>query len=122
VYLAVEDQYVEGYMNDLFTQISSITMTNATVEEILYYASLIHLRFVHIHPFVDGNGRAARLLEKWFLATMLGNNYWNLLSEKYYKENQLDYYNNINLGVNFYELNYSLCIPFLLMLPGVFRK
>jgi Fic family protein len=109
-------------MNDLFTQISSIAMTNATVEEILYYASLIHLRFVHIHPFVDGNGRAARLLEKWFLATMLGNNYWNLLSEKYYKENQLDYYNNINLGVNFYELNYSLCIPFLLMLPGVFRK
>jgi len=122
VYLAVEDQYVEGYMNDLFTQISSIAMTNATVEEILYYASLIHLRFVHIHPFVDGNGRAARLLEKWFLATMLGNNYWNLLSEKYYKENQLDYYNNINLGINFYELNYSLCIPFLLMLPGVFRK
>jgi Fic family protein len=26
------------------------------------YAALIHLRFVNIHPFIDGNGRAARLL------------------------------------------------------------
>ena len=26
------------------------------------YSALIHLRFVHIHPFIDGNGRAARLL------------------------------------------------------------
>jgi len=26
------------------------------------YSALIHLRLVHIHPFIDGNGRAARLL------------------------------------------------------------
>ena len=26
------------------------------------YSALIHLRFVNIHPFIDGNGRAARLL------------------------------------------------------------
>ena len=122
VYLAVEDQYVASHMNDLFDQITSILKDKNTVEEILYYASLVHLRFVHIHPFVDGNGRAARLLEKWFLATLLGSNYWNLLSEKYYKENQVQYYNNINLGVNFYELDYSGCIPFLLMLPESFRK
>ena len=122
VYLGVEDQYVARHMNDLFTQISSILKGKNSVEEILYYASLIHLRFVHIHPFVDGNGRAARLLEKWFLTTLLGSNYWNLLSEKYYKENQRQYYNNINLCVNFNELNYSECIPFLLMLPEAFRK
>jgi Fic family protein len=122
VYLAVEDQYVASHMNDLFDQITAILKKKNTVEEILYYASLVHLRFVHIHPFVDGNGRTARLLEKWFLATLLGSNYWNLLSEKYYKENQVKYYNNINLGVNFYELDYSGCIPFLLMLPESFRK
>jgi len=122
VYLAVEDQYVAGHMNDLFAQIKAILKEKNSVEEILYYASLVHLRFVHIHPFIDGNGRAARLLEKWFLTTLLGSNYWSLLSEKYYKENQIEYYNNINLGVNFYELDYSGCIPFLLMLPESFRK
>ena len=26
------------------------------------YSALIHLRFVNIHPFIDGNGRTARLL------------------------------------------------------------
>jgi Fic family protein len=72
---------------------------------------------VHIHPFSDGNGRAARLLEKWFLAEKLGVKFWAISSEKYYKENQKDYYKNINLGVNFYELNYDKCIDFLEMLP-----
>jgi len=121
VYLAVEHQHVAEHMKQLFLQVSEAIKTIPSIEEVLYYASLIHLRFVHIHPFVDGNGRAARLLEKWFLTTLLGSNYWNLLSEKYYKENQLQYYTNINLGVNFYELDYSKCIPFLLMLPGCFN-
>jgi len=122
IYLAVEYQYVVEHMNQLFRQIFEILRTKPSIEEILYYASLIHLRFVHIHPFVDGNGRTARLLEKWFLTSMLGNNYWHLLSEKYYKDNQSQYYANINLGVNYYELDYSKCIPFLLMLPESFKK
>jgi hypothetical protein len=33
--------------------------------EVFYFASLIYLRFAHIHPFRNGNGRAARLLDKW---------------------------------------------------------
>ncbi|WP_220392957.1 Fic family protein [Chitinophaga lutea] len=33
---------------------------------------MIHLVFVKIHPRADGNGRSARLLEKWFLAVKLG--------------------------------------------------
>jgi len=122
IYLAVEYQYVVEHMNQLFRKIFEILRTKPSIEEILYYASLIHLRFVHIHPFVDGNGRTARLLEKWFLTSMLGNNYWHLLSEKYYKDNQSQYYANINLGVNYYELDYSKCIPFLLMLPESFKK
>jgi len=84
--------------------------------EIFYFASLIHLKFVHIHPFMDGNGRAARILEKWFLSEKLNPEMWKLTSEKYYKDNQIEYYRNINLGVNYYELNYDKCLPFLLML------
>lgn len=33
-----------------------------TIEEPILLASLAHLKFVSIHPFIDGNGRTARLL------------------------------------------------------------
>ena len=33
-----------------------------TIQEPILLASLVHLKFVSIHPFIDGNGRTARLL------------------------------------------------------------
>lgn len=121
VYVAVEAQFVAEYMRLLFTEIDALLNASISVKETLYFAALIHLRCVHIHPFADGNGRAARLLEKWFLTSKLGEQYWSLLSEKYYKEHQQAYYRSLNLGVNFYELDYSKSVPFLLMLPESFE-
>lgn len=40
--------------------------------EIFYYAAFVHLVFIKIHPSQDGNGRTARLLEKWFLIEKMG--------------------------------------------------
>lgn len=117
VYLAIESEYVKETMNELFSGIEELLSNNLSVEEVFYFASIIHLKFVHIHPFRDGNGRAARILEKWFIAAKLGQEFWKLPSEKYYKDNQADYYKNLNLGVNYYELNYDKCLPFLTMLP-----
>jgi Fic family protein len=117
VYLAIEPEFVSEAMKEFFEGISQLLMRNLSDSEVFYFASLIHLKFVHIHPFMDGNGRAARLLEKWFIAEKLGEPFWKLSSEKYYKEHQIEYYNNINLGVNYYELNYDKCLPFLMMLP-----
>ncbi len=117
VYLAVEPHLVSETMKVFFSEISSLLSIETNLEEAFYFAALIHLRFVHIHPFRDGNGRTARLLEKWFLAQKLGANYWQLPSEKYYKDHQADYYKNINIGINFYELDYNKCLPFLAMLP-----
>lgn len=109
-------------MRELFEDIERLLEAQLGVEEVFYYASFIHLKFVHIHPFADGNGRCARLLEKWFLSEKLGSDFWKLSSESYYKEHRHTYYGNINLGVNYYELDYAKCIPFLLMLPECVKR
>jgi Fic family protein len=121
VYLAVEAEYVPAVMKALFEEISELLTAPLSLEEVFYFASLIHLRFVHIHPFADGDGRAARLLEKWFITQKLGELFWSIPSEKYYKDHLSDYFTNINLGVNFYELDYNRSVPFLVMLPGCLK-
>ena len=89
-----------------------------TVEEVFYYASFIHAAFVNIHPFNDGNGRAARLLEKWFIAEKLGQNAWYIQSEKYYYANSNDYYKNLaRIGMFYDQVDYSKMDLFLQMLP-----
>jgi Fic family protein len=120
-YMAIEPEFVENEMKLFFSEIGKLISSNLSPTEVFYFASLIHLRFAHIHPFMDGNGRAARLLEKWFIAVKLGKNFWKIPSEEYYKNNQSKYYDNINLGVNYYELNYDKCLDFLEMLPNCLR-
>jgi len=63
----------------------------------------------------------ARLVEKWFISEKLGHDFWKISSEEYYKKNQAKYYETINLGVNFYELNYDKCVDFLEMLPNCLK-
>jgi Fic family protein len=117
IYLSIEPELVKRAMTVFFDDLKVLLEMELTKSKVFYFASLIHLIFAHIHPFRDGNGRAARLLEKWFLAEKLGKEFWKLSSEKHYKEHQTEYYTYINLGVNYYELDYGKCIPFLLMLP-----
>ena len=117
-YLAVEPEFVTKQMDLFFDEINTLLKESLTPKEVFYFASLIHLRFAHIHPFRDGNGRTARLLEKWFVCEKSGRPFWKIPSEEYYKNNQQHYYETIHLGVNFYELNYSNCLPFLEMLPA----
>lgn len=120
-YLAVEPQFVVKENKKLFEDIERLLNQNLSIEESFYYASFIHLVFAKIHPFMDGNGRVSRLIEKWFLASMLGEKAWYIQSERYYFENRKNYYHNIHLGVNYYELNYDRCLPFLLMLPEALK-
>jgi Fic family protein len=104
-------------MEKLFADIKALLKTEMDINQVFYYASLIHLVFLKIHPFMDGNGRSARLIEKWFLAEKLGENAWSILSEQYYHKKKAVYYKNVHIGGNYYVLNYELCVPFLLMLP-----
>ena len=120
-YMAVEPEFVEKEMKVYFQDINELISSDLNEIEVFYFASLIHLRLAHIHPFRDGNGRAARLIEKWFIAEQLGRDFWKMPSEEFYKKNQAKYYETINLGVNFYELNYDKCVAFLEMLPNSLR-
>ena len=118
IYLAVEPEFIKQELEKLFADISILLKAKLTTAEIFYLAAYIHLVFVNIHPFVDGNGRATRLIEKWFLAKMLGDNAWCITSEKNYWDNRPIYYKNLQMGVNYYEVKYENSVPFLLMLPN----
>lgn len=119
VYMAVEPQYIKKEMIKLFKDIDQLLNKELTLKETLYYAAYIHFVFAKIHPFADGNGRAARLLEKWFLAEVLGDGVWGIPSEKYYYDNRQDYYNSLNVGMDYYETMERLdqVLPFLKLLP-----
>lgn len=120
-YMAIEPEFIEKEMKVFFHDINELISADLNEIELFYFASLIHLRMAHIHPFRDGNGRAARLIEKWFVAEKLGRNFWKMPSEEFYKKNQAKYYETINLEVNFYKLNYDKCIGFLEMLPNCLK-
>jgi Fic family protein len=118
-YVAVTPDKVKSEMQLFYNDLEVLLNTDLSFEESLFYAAMIHLVFVKIHPFEDGNGRTARLIEKWFLAQKQGNNAWFVQSERNYYDNHQTYYNNIRrLGIDYEELNYKEAMPFLQMLPN----
>jgi len=117
-YVAAAPFEVPLLMEKFFVDLEILLKTELTISETFFFASMLHLVFVKIHPWNDGNGRSARLFEKWFLAYKLGNKAWFVQSEKYYYTQHETYYNNIRvLGLEFIDLDYSKALPFLLMLP-----
>ena len=117
-YVAASPYEVEREMKKFYNDISVLLKEDLSIEEVFYFASFIHLIFVKIHPWNDGNGRTARLLEKWFLAQKLGHKAWFIQSEKMYYNQHNTYYKNIRLlGLEYPELDYKQALAFLLMLP-----
>lgn len=71
-YVAALPEMVKSELQRFYEDLELLLIANLTFEETLFYASMLHLVFVKIHPFEDGNGRTARLIEKWFLGQKLG--------------------------------------------------
>ncbi|MBK9109727.1 MAG: Fic family protein [Saprospiraceae bacterium] len=117
-YVAASPFQVTTELNKLFADLEILLNTELNIQEVFFFASMLHLVFVKIHPFDDGNGRCSRLFEKWFLAEKLGQQAWLIQSEKNYYSNHRNYYKNISLiGLEYETLDYMNALPFLLMLP-----
>lgn len=115
-YVAAEKNLLKSELDKLFNDIEFLISEELSLEEIFYFASQIHLVFVKIHPFEDGNGRSARLLEKWFLKEFLGRKAFAIQLEKNYYENLQDYYKNLKkIGIEYIDLDYNKSLDFLLM-------
>jgi Fic family protein len=118
-YVAASPYAVKAEMEKFYNDVETLLKLQLTVTEVFFFASMVHLVFVKIHPFNDGNGRTARLLEKWFIAQKLGGKAWFIQSEKNYYGQHQTYYNNLRvLGLEYPELDYNKALPFLLMLPN----
>ena len=121
VYEGASAAIVAAEMRRLITDIAALVEQDLTHNEIFYFAAQIHLRITEIHPFADGNGRMARLLEKWFLSRMLGDVAWYVQSERNCQRRIVSYYKNIHLGSSYAALRDDRSLPFLLMLPWALR-
>jgi len=100
VYLPPDHQDVSVLINDL---VGFITRNKNKLDPLIL-AGIFHKQIVLIHPFIDGNGRTARLATKVLLADM-GLNTFNLFSfENYYNQNVTKYFQNVGALGNYYEL------------------
>jgi Fic family protein len=100
IYWPPDHQDVKSLMDDLIDFVNA----NALSVDSLILAGIFHKQFVIIHPFIDGNGRTARLATKVILAAM-GVNTFSLFSfENYYNRNVAKYFEKIGVFGNYYDI------------------
>jgi Fic family protein len=115
-YVAAAPELVATELEMLFEDIEYLLNTELDDADVFYFASYVHLAFVKIHPFQDGNGRTARLLEKWFLKEVFGERAVGIHLERNYYHNLIAYYKNIRkIGLEYPYLDYGKALEFLLM-------
>ena len=116
-YVTAAPNQVKTELVKFYNDLDALVTATLTFQETFFFASLLHLVVVKIHPGDDGNGRTSRLIEKWFLVEKLGVKAWWVQSEKNYYAQHQTYYNNIRLlGLEYDTLDYSKTLPFLRML------
>lgn len=100
VYLPPDHIEVSNLLDELFYYLNE----NKSLVDSLILAGVFHKQFVVIHPFIDGNGRTARLATKILLAKM-GLNTFNLFSfENYYNQNVSKYFQEVGIFGNYYDV------------------
>ncbi len=103
LYTATQKEDVENEFDKLIKDLNTLLNSDLEIEEVFYFAFMLSLVFVKIHPFEDGNGRTSRLLEKWFIVQKLGKKAWFLKSELNYFNKRKNYFLTLNKMGLFYE-------------------
>lgn len=104
IFLPPDHQDVKPLLDDLIRYVKN----NKKSTDPLILAGIFHKQFVIIHPFIDGNGRTARLATKLLLAGM-GLNTFNLFSfENYYNQNITKYFQKVGILGNYYDIKDKL--------------
>lgn len=115
-YIACGPDKLKTELDKFYRDLARLRASDLEPIESFYFASMIHVVFVKIHPMQDGNGRTARLIEKWFLLEKIGKQAASIELEKNYYVKRKDYYNNIRkLGLDYETLDYSKSLDFLFM-------
>lgn len=99
VYWPPDHKEVMPLINDLFDFLKK----NSQSVDSLILAGIFHKQFVIIHPFIDGNGRTARLAAKVLLAKMGLNTFYLFSFENYYNQNVAKYFKEVGVLGNYYE-------------------
>ena len=104
IYLPPDNDEVQGLLQDLFDYIEQ----NKTKIDPLILAGIFHRQFVIIHPFMDSNGRTARLITKSVLARMCLDIFDLFSFENYYNQNVSNYFKTVGLSGNYYDIKDSI--------------
>lgn len=108
IYTATSKTNVKEEFSKLIDDLNTLLNRKLNTKEVFYYAFMLSVVFVKIHPFADGNGRMSRLLEKWFIAKKLGNKAWFIKLELNYYNKRKSYFLALNRMGLFYEnTNYA---------------
>lgn len=100
IYWPPDQQDVPRLMKEL---VLFVKRNKDTIDPLIL-AGLFHKQFVIIHPFMDGNGRTARLATKVLLAE-LGLDTFHLFSfENYYNQNVTRYFQMVGERGNYYDV------------------
>ena len=104
IYLPPESKDVSPLMTNLCKGISQALRAGITSPLVL--AAAFHYQFVTIHPFMDGNGRAARLLTSYILFSQGFELVKYASIEKQHEVNRAEYYSQLRRLQfdNYYEI------------------